>query len=412
MAPRKRTTKFAAATLGMTGMAVALLPGLGLPGQPALAASARPGPGTGSARPPRAVQPAQVGLAPQAGPAAPGTRSAQSPRTPQSPQSPEEAAKVQIAALYQQAEAATQSYDAAQEQIGKIQGVLSGETAQAQELRTRLATLTTGLGRLAAEQYRGSGVDPTVLLMFSAHPDAYLAESELASMNAAEQQRQLHTVLTDQATLSALDARAAGQLADLRTQQARATATRAQIQSKLAAARNQLDNLSQAARIQVTTALANGDNGDGRGTTVPAHAPSLGSLLTSVSEVADAAGAGQVDTSRVLKAVSAAYAELGKPYVYGATGPDDFDCSGLTQHVWAAAGVALPRTSEEQADIGANIPVSQIQPGDLVIYFAGRTHVGLYVGHGMVIHAPRPGSVVQFTTLNSMPINKIVRPTG
>jgi peptidoglycan DL-endopeptidase CwlO len=409
MAPHKRTTKFAAATLGMTGMAVALLPGLGLPGGPAMAASVRPG-GIGPAGT------AQAGTAQSSGMTGSGAqqspRSPWAPGSPGSPNSPEEAAKAQIAALYQQAEAATQSYDAAQEQIGRIEGVLSGETSQAQRLRTRLATLTSGLGRLAAQQYRSSGIDPTVLLMFSSHPDAYLAESELISLNAAEQQRQLHTVLTDQATLATLDSRAGRQLADLRTQEAAVTVTRTQIQAKLAAARQQLDGLTRSERVQVAAALAGGDNGDGLGSTVPAVAPTLGSLLASVTDVAAADGSGPIDISRVQKAVSAAYSELGKPYVYGAIGPDAFDCSGLTQHVWAVAGVALPRTSEEQADIGPGIPVSQIQPGDLVIYFAGRTHVGIYVGHGMVIHAPRPGSDVQFTTLNSMPINKIVRPTG
>ncbi|HEV2633939.1 MAG TPA: C40 family peptidase [Actinocrinis sp.] len=334
----------------------------------------------------------------------------------------ENTAKSRISQLYQQAEAATQAFDAAQEQAGKIQLMLSGETSQVQQLRTRLAALTTGLGRLAAQQYRGAGVDPEVTLMLSAHPDAFLAESELLSQNEAAQQLQLRTVLTDQAALSSLDAEAGRQLADLRAQQATVTANRTLIQGELSAARHQLDGLPSPERLQVSAALARGDDGNGQGTTVPAQAPTLGSLLQAVAAVADggasdpsgggaAAGSGP-DSDRVLKAVSAAYSELGKPYVWGATGPNDFDCSGLTQHVWAAAGVALPRTSEEQADIGAAIPLSQIQPGDLVVYFSGRTHVALYVGQGLVIHAPRPGSVVQFAGLTSMPINKIVRPAG
>ena len=463
MAPHKRTTKFAAATLGMTGVAVAFLPGLGLPGGSALAASGRPAPGPGQG-PGQGQDGAgwhgarwhggdrhgggrngadrygadrhgadrygggQDGAGPY-GTGPDGIGQDGPGEWPQSgaPQSAVEAAKAQIAQLYQQAEVATQAYDAAQEQIGKIQSVLSGETSQAQQLRTRLATLTRGLGRLAAQQYRSSGVDPTVTLMFAAHPDNYLAESEMASQNAAEQQRQLHTVLCDQAELAALDAQASRQLAELRSQEAMVTANRAQIQGELAAARRQLDGLSRYERVQVAAALADGDSGDGLGTTVPAEAPTLGSLLDAVTRAAtgisadtadstdtadpDASGS-SVDADRVLKAVSAAYSELGKPYVWGATGPDDFDCSGLTQHVWAAAGVSLPRTSEEQADIGADIPISQIQPGDLVIYFSGRTHVGVYVGQGLVIHAPRPGSVVQFASLTSMPINKIVRPTG
>jgi cell wall-associated NlpC family hydrolase len=70
----------------------------------------------------------------------------------------------------------------------------------------------------------------------------------------------------------------------------------------------------------------------------------------------------------------------------------------------------LPRTSQEQANAGEGVPLSDIRPGDLVIYYAGDTHVGLYVGQGLVIHAPRPGSFVQFAPVDSMPIDKIVRP--
>jgi cell wall-associated NlpC family hydrolase len=140
-----------------------------------------------------------------------------------------------------------------------------------------------------------------------------------------------------------------------------------------------------------------------------------------VSDAASSLGAASIgadalanppDASRIVKAVETAYNELGKPYVWGATGPGEFDCSGLTQHVWASAGVQLPRTSQEQATVGQTVPVSSIRPGDLVVYFPGATHIGIYVGHGLVIHAPRPGSVVQFTPLDSMPINKVVRPVS
>jgi cell wall-associated NlpC family hydrolase len=379
MAPHKRTTMFAAATLGMSGVAVVLLPGVGLAGPNASSSHSESQPGS-------------------------------------QPGSAQDAAKARIAQLYQQAEGATQSYDAAQERIGEIQAVLAGESAEAAALRARLAVVSSGLGRLAAQQYRGSGIDPAILLMFSAHPDTFLAQSELASQNTIEQQQQLRSVRLDQQALTTIDAQAGLQLADLRAQQAVLAANRAQIQGRLGAARQMLDQLTRSERVVVTAALADGDDGDGLGTTVPAEAPSLGSLLSAVTEElsaddgSDDGSGDDVDTTRALKAVSAAYAELGKPYVWGATGPDDFDCSGLTQHVWAAAGVALPRTSEEQAEIGTEVPVSEIEPGDLVVYFSGRTHVGLYVGEGLVIHAPRPGSVVQFATLGSMPINRVVRP--
>jgi cell wall-associated NlpC family hydrolase len=95
-----------------------------------------------------------------------------------------------------------------------------------------------------------------------------------------------------------------------------------------------------------------------------------------------------------------AFSELGKPYVWGATGPNSFDCSGLTQFVWRQAGVAIPRVAADQDDWTIPVPLSQLLPGDLVFY--GRTdihHVGIYIGDGLMINAPHTGAVVSVTSI-------------
>lgn len=94
------------------------------------------------------------------------------------------------------------------------------------------------------------------------------------------------------------------------------------------------------------------------------------------------------------RAVAYARAQLGKPYVYGATGPGSYDCSGLTQAAWRAAGVSIPRTSQDQWSGLARVSASAVQPGDLVVY-NGAGHVALYIGNGQIIEAPRPGKSVQ-----------------
>jgi len=99
-------------------------------------------------------------------------------------------------------------------------------------------------------------------------------------------------------------------------------------------------------------------------------------------------------TTQADKAVAFAYAQLGKPYVYGATGPDSYDCSGLAQAAWAAAGVAIPRTTFEDWDDLPHIPVSAMVPGDLIIY-DGEGHVAIYVGDGYIIDAPHTGAYVE-----------------
>ena len=104
-------------------------------------------------------------------------------------------------------------------------------------------------------------------------------------------------------------------------------------------------------------------------------------------------------------------AQLGEPYVYGATGPNRWDCSGLTQAAWRAAGVSIPRTTYTQVKIGQRVARSDLRLGDLVFFYGSRpSHVGLYAGNGMVLNAPRPGKTVSYSRISSMPYAGAVRP--
>ncbi|MGH3069619.1 MAG: C40 family peptidase, partial [Streptosporangiaceae bacterium] len=99
------------------------------------------------------------------------------------------------------------------------------------------------------------------------------------------------------------------------------------------------------------------------------------------------------------QAVAYAYSKLGDPYVYGATGPSSFDCSGLVQAAWASAGVAIPRTTYEQVAALPAVSTSSLQPGDL-LFFDGDGHVGIYVGGGYLIDAPQTGQDVEKVALS------------
>jgi cell wall-associated NlpC family hydrolase len=323
-----------------------------------------------------------------------------------------EAIARQMAVLYRQAEADTQEYDAAEERIARLQAAVADSGRRSGQLRDQLAAATGSLGRLAAEQYRDAGLSPSMALVLWAHPDSYLERAGMTDRLAAVDQQRVRAALSARRALDALMTESAADLADLRAAQLQAAGHRADVEAGLVAARARLNALGSADRRSVAAALARTGDGDGTGAAVPSPPRSLGALLSAIGTSAEGATAAPdgADTSRAVRAVVAAYAEIGKPYVWGAAGPDDFDCSGLTQHAWAAAGVRLPRTSQEQADAGTPVPVSAIRPGDLVVYFSGRTHIGIYVGRGVVIHAPHPGAVVQFAPLNSMPIDKIVRP--
>ncbi|MFI5609734.1 NlpC/P60 family protein [Amycolatopsis sp. NPDC051903] len=100
-------------------------------------------------------------------------------------------------------------------------------------------------------------------------------------------------------------------------------------------------------------------------------------------------------------AVDAALSRLGDAYVWGATGPSTFDCSGLMQWAYRQAGISLPRSSREQSTFGTAVARSQLQPGDLVFYYTPVSHVGMYIGNGKMVHAPTTGDVVKISPLQS-----------
>ena len=128
--------------------------------------------------------------------------------------------------------------------------------------------------------------------------------------------------------------------------------------------------------------------------------------LTAQQQAALAAGATTSGTyngptnTQAGRALAFAYAQLGKPYVWGATGPASYDCSGLVQAAWAAAGIAIPRTTYEQWAALPHVSMSAIQSGDL-IFFDGIGHVAIYVGNNMIIDAPQPGQLVEKLSLST-----------
>ncbi|KOG19483.1 C40 family peptidase [Streptomyces viridochromogenes] len=115
--------------------------------------------------------------------------------------------------------------------------------------------------------------------------------------------------------------------------------------------------------------------------------------------------------TRAVRALDFARAQLGKPCVWGTSGPDAYDGPGLTQAAWKAAGIALPRTAPEQATAGQGIALTYVEPGDLVLFHVG--HVGIYSGNGMMIHAPGPGAAIREESIHyagESAIHSVIRP--
>ncbi|MFI1735076.1 C40 family peptidase [Streptomyces acidicola] len=154
------------------------------------------------------------------------------------------------------------------------------------------------------------------------------------------------------------------------------------------------------------------------GATLPAAPPTtLPAVNAPISEGAPAESALPEPVPAVggrgLAAVAFARAQTGKPCVWGATGPESYDCSSLTQAAWRTVGVDLPRAAQDQAFAGRPVSLTSLLPGDLVFFHADAHHVGLFTGDGTVIHAPAPGRVVReepISAVTEAPVHSAVRP--
>lgn len=133
---------------------------------------------------------------------------------------------------------------------------------------------------------------------------------------------------------------------------------------------------------------------------VPAAAPAPAIAPASAVSASSSAGQAIVDAAR---------SKIGSPYGWGATGPNAFDCSGLTSWAYQQVGKAIPRTSQAQAAQGTPVSLGNMQPGDIISYYGGASHVAIYAGNGMMIDALNSGSTVQERPVNYMPINSVVR---
>lgn len=156
--------------------------------------------------------------------------------------------------------------------------------------------------------------------------------------------------------------------------------------------------------VPAAPALAQPVTIPGVGTFDVPDAPGVPALPNVPAPVAPAAPFVAPTTSAAQQAASAAQSKIGAPYVYGAAGPNAFDCSGLVQWAFQQAGVSVPRTSEAQAGTGRPVAQGDLQVGDIISFYGGG-HSGIYVGNGNVVHASTEGSPVSIASVASMPYN-------
>ncbi|MFB6824890.1 NlpC/P60 family protein [Streptomyces virginiae] len=305
--------------------------------------------------------------------------------------------KSEVDRLYQEAEAATEQYNGAKEQADEAERALTGLREETARKTDQLNTARSALGTLAASQYRSGSLGTAVQLALASDPQEYLSQAAFIARAGDRNAAGITTVRRRLDEVGKLREQASGRLADLRSRQRELASHKAVIEEKLTAAKNMLARLTAEERAAYEAGSPGGSATAPAGTT--GSAASAGSTPPPPS-----------DGSRAARAVAFAYSAIGKPYVWGATGPGSFDCSGLTQAAWRSAGVSLPRTTYTQINAGRRVSRDQLAPGDLVFFYSGVTHVGLYIGNGQMIHAPRPGSTVRLAPIDSMPWAGASRP--
>jgi cell wall-associated NlpC family hydrolase len=298
--------------------------------------------------------------------------------------------KAKVDKLYEEAEVATEKYNGAKEKADKSEKRLDTLRDEAARKTEGLNSAREALGSMAAAQYRSGGLDPAVQLALSDDPDRYLDGAEFAERAGDRQAQAVERVRKQLREIEQLRGAAHVELASLKSRQAELKRHKKTITGKLDTARRLLSQLTVEERTRLV-----GTGGAGHASR--SSTSSRESLTTPGAATADA------PNSRAAAAVSYAYSKLGSPYVWGATGPDAFDCSGLVQAAYRSAGISLPRTTYAQIDSGRRVSRSELLPGDLVFFYSAISHVGIYVGNGQMIHAPNPTAPVRLAPIDEMP---------
>ncbi|MFG3335247.1 NlpC/P60 family protein [Streptomyces tendae] len=305
-----------------------------------------------------------------------------------------EAVRKKLDKLYRAAASATEQYNAAEEKAEKQNAEIVELAKKIVKGQEKLDGLKERAGAAARAQYRTGGLPDGAKLVLSDDPEDFLDGTGRVIQGQRATKGLLGDLTRTQEDLKTYAADASARFKELEANRKAKAAAQKKIEKQIAAAekleseleteeKERLARLEKEAQAKAQTAWL--DSG----------------ILEDLDTEA---------TERGRKAVEYATAQLGKPYQWGAEGPTSYDCSGLTSQAWVWAGQTIPRTSQQQWKQLRHVDVEDMRPGDLIIYFDDASHVGMYVGDGSMVHAPRPGRSITVAGAGSMPILGAVRP--
>jgi peptidoglycan DL-endopeptidase CwlO len=272
------------------------------------------------------------------------------------------------------------------EQYNKVHSQLQANQKKAADLQRKVRPLQlqvdlamTRVGDIAAEQYKYGPASGLNAVLQTGSPTSLGDQLALLDLLARDQRKQIATVAAARDRYGAEKQKLDQLVAAQKKQESDLAARRKAIQSDIA-------------RLEKMRLAAYGNTSSSGGALRIGPCPAV--------YIGGAAGT----------AVKTACAQIGKPYIFGAVGPNSFDCSGLTQYSWGKAGVSLTHYTGAQWNEGTVVSRSNARPGDLVFFYSDHHHVGMYVGNGLMVHASRSGVPVKMAKIDTVPIAGFRRP--
>jgi cell wall-associated NlpC family hydrolase len=297
--------------------------------------------------------------------------------------------QAQVNELQDQATAAAEGAQEAKVKLAALQRSLNGIQAQAAIQGKNVDSISKTLGAIAVNQYKSGSISQGMELLFSSDPTLYL--SSAGSLEAVTRQKSIQLKKYQSATqkLNATSLTVADRLAQVKALEKKLAQQSAVAKEKLKKAEAILAKLKKEDRERLAKLAQQQEDAD------------QASSLAAAKGLAKLSGRGGL-------AIKFAAKQIGDRYVFGADGMTYWDCSGLTMRAFQAAGVNLPHSSAAQSRMGKSIPFNQKQPGDLLFFGRPVSHVGIYIGGGRMIHAPRSGSRVKIAPSGSLGSKRLV----
>ncbi len=300
--------------------------------------------------------------------------------------------QAQVNRLEEEATTAAEGAQEAKVKLASLTRSLAGIQAQAAVQGKTVDAISKTLGAIAVNQYKSGSLSQSLELLFSSDPSLYLSSAGSLEAITRRKSTELRKFQSAEQQLNATSLTVSDRLAQVKVLQKKLAERSALATAKLAQAQTLLSKLKKEDRDRLAKLAEDQENAD---------------QASSLEAAKSAAGI----SGRAGIALKFALQQIGDRYVFGADGMVYWDCSGLTMRAFQAAGVSLPHSSRAQSRMGKSVPFNQKKPGDLLFFGRPVSHVGIYLGGGRMVHAPRSGSRVKVAdaSLGSKPLVAVRR---